>query len=189
MRSLNINERPYTELFDGEVRVKMPPSRGHGLVQVSLAEVLRRLAGEHGFVATEVHMWIGAADASETVFVPDIEFTSRERIQAERPDVEGVTEFAPDIAVEVRLPRLTARDLERKIAKYLACGTRLVLDVDPNARSIVAHRADGVVRRFERDDEFEDEAFPWLRFEVAEAFNELDRFESVVRQREGESPP
>ncbi len=180
MHSLNVNERPYIELFDGEARIKVPPLQYHNLVEPSLAAILRRCAADRGFVGCELHMRLGTVDGTETVFVPDVTYTSVQKYRELYPGGDGVPEFAPEIAVEIRSPGFERREFEAKIAKYLGCGTVLVLDVDPQARSIAAHRAEGYVRRFERNELFEDAAFSWLRFTVAEAFSEVDRFERVV---------
>ncbi len=183
MRSIDFSQKPYIEIFDGEVRVKMPPLFGpHGLAATRIGIILSRLAGERGFVSTEPHMRLGAIDGTDTVFVPDVAYVEKERFYG-FADVNGMPDFGPDIAVEVRSPYVTPAQLGRKIAKYLACGSTLVLDVDPNARTIVAHCADGNVRRFERDEIFESGAFSWLRFDVAEAFSEVERYERIRRER------
>ena len=89
-----------------------------------------------------------------------------EKKQRDQPPV------APDIAVEVWSPTNDRAFLDRKIAKCLATGSLLVLDVDPRARTIVAHAADGV-RTFDHGERFEHAAVPWLAFDVAEAFKGL----------------
>lgn len=185
MRSVkrSIDERPYVEHFDGEARVKVPPSQHHGLVGAPFVGILRRCSGERGFVETEPHMRIGALDGTDTVFVPDIAYISKERLRSSYPGGNVVPEFAPDIAVEVRSPDVSAPDLERKIAKYLACGTVLVLDVDPELRTIHAHAAGGDLRSFRSGDTFTHPAVPWLEFEVAEIFADLDRFEALTSRK------
>jgi hypothetical protein len=55
----------------------------------------------------------------------------------------------------------------------LATGAILVLDVDPYARSIVAHDP-SEVHAYKTGESFEHPAVPWLRFDVAEAFADLD---------------
>jgi Uma2 family endonuclease len=81
--------------------------------------------------------------------------------------------FSPDIAVEIWSPTNDRRYLDMKIARYLATGALLVLDVDPYARTIVAHDGSGI-RTYKTGELFEHSALPWLRFEVAEAFADLD---------------
>jgi len=65
------------------------------------------------------------------------------------------------------------RYLAKKIARYLATGSALVLDVDPKTRRIVAHAADGI-REYARGEHFDHPTLPWLRFEVDTIFADLD---------------
>lgn len=81
--------------------------------------------------------------------------------------------FSPDIAVEVWSPTNDRHYLDQKIARYLATGAVLVLDVDPYARTIVAHDS-SAVRTYIIGETFAHPAVPWLRFDVAEAFADLD---------------
>lgn len=84
--------------------------------------------------------------------------------------------FAPDIAAEVRSTSNDAEYRERKFQRYLACGAVLVLDVDPEARSIVAIAPEG--RRIYRSGaRFKHPATPWLDFDVDEAFAGIEYFD------------
>jgi Uma2 family endonuclease len=191
MRDLDIDvsRRPYVEHFDGEVRLKMAPSPFHMLVQPRVAAVLERCAGERGFVGTEPHMRVGAADGTDTVFVPDVAFISNERLSEARHRGTAVPEFGPDIAVEIRLPGADVHELERKVKKYLSCGTPLVLDVNPDARTITAHGPSGDVRRFSSEQTFAYPTFPWLQFEVKEIFTSLDRYERLTANQQPHPMP
>jgi Uma2 family endonuclease len=180
MHSIGVDEPPYIERFDGEERVKMPPSQAHGLVQPRVAAVLERCAGDRGFVQTEPHMRLGAVDGTDTVFVPDVAFISNERLRQSYPGANVIPSFGPDIAVEIRSPGFDPRELKRKIEKYLVCGTTLVLDVDPGAREVIAYNSRDDVRTFSSEQTFSDPVFSWLQFEVAEIFASLDRFERLT---------
>ena len=179
MARAGIDTRPYIERFDGEVRLKVPPSPYHCVVQPVLAQVMMYCAGEGGFVLTELHMRIGAMDGTDTLYLPDIAFVSKKRMR-ELAAPNAIPDFAPDIAVEIRSPDVSAIDRERKIRRYLACGTRLVLDVDPDSKVIISY-APGRERRFTAGDTFSDPSFPWLRFTLAEVFAERDRLEHLIR--------
>jgi Uma2 family endonuclease len=169
-----IDERPYYERFDGVVRLKMPPLVHHAIVDQTMASILRALVAGRGFVLIEPHMRLGAADGTDTVFVPDIAYVSNERLASDYPGGNVVPDFAPDIAVEVRSPDTTERERRQKIAKYLACGTALVLDVDTEGRVILACTPDGS-HSFASGTTLESADFPWLHFAVAEVFADLDR--------------
>jgi Uma2 family endonuclease len=105
--------------------------------------------------------------------VPDVAFLRYERLRAmpvvdrEQPPV------APDVAIDVRSTSDRAGFRKRKIAKYLACGSSLVLDVNTKTRTIVGQSRDGV-RTFHEGDRFESPAAPWLTFDVGEAFAGLE---------------
>jgi Uma2 family endonuclease len=86
--------------------------------------------------------------------------------------------FSPEIAAEVKSPGDGAAYLQAKFARYLATGSKLVLDVDPAKGTIVAH-ADGDVRRFSDGETFAHPAIPWLRFELRDIFSILDRFKDA----------
>ncbi|MHB8590820.1 MAG: Uma2 family endonuclease, partial [Vulcanimicrobiaceae bacterium] len=81
--------------------------------------------------------------------------------------------FAPDIAAEVRSPSQRLDLLARKIARYLATGATIVLDVDPMKRTIVAHTV-RETRTYDADARFAHPALPWLDFEVAELFADIE---------------
>ncbi len=173
-----IDTRPYIERFDGEVRLKVPPSPYHCVVQPVLASVMRRCAEERGFVLTELHMRIGAVDGTDTLYLPDIAFVSKERMR-ELIAPNAIPDFAPDIAVEIRSPGVSAINRKRKVERYLACGATLVLDVGPDTKEIISYGS-GRERRFMAGDTFSDPSFPWLRFSLAEVFAERDRLERLT---------
>jgi Uma2 family endonuclease len=109
------------------------------------------------------------------VFVPDVAFVSRERLKTLRGVDLEEPPFSPDIAVEVRSPDDNLSYLADKIARYLATGSILVLDVDPKTRTIHAHASSGI-RTFSAEDRFAHDAVHWLQFDVSEIFAELDQF-------------
>jgi len=80
---------------------------------------------------------------------------------------------APDVAVEVLSSGDERAYLDHKIALYLSHGSLLVLDVDPLERTIRVHNRDGA-KLLREGDRFEHPAVPWLRFDVREAFEDLD---------------
>jgi hypothetical protein len=146
-----LNEAPVVEYLDGERRRKVSPRSKHARVQGLVAMLLERCGAELGMAGTEWDFRVGLVDDSDSFVVPDT-------------------------AVEVWSPTNDRPFLNRKIAKYLANGSSLVLDVDPRARTIVSHAAGGVTK-FELEDRFVHPAVPWLAFDVAEAFKGLEYLE------------
>ena len=164
---------PEIEYLDGEAHPKVSPRTTHALVQFAMARLVYAAAGKRGLVGTEWDARPGGVDGTETTFVPDVSYVSRERLAALDAADREEPPFSPDVAVEVWSPSNDRRYLERKIAKYLATGALLVLDVDPYARTIVAHDARGS-RHYAQDEAFEHPAVPWLRFDIRAAFADLD---------------
>jgi Uma2 family endonuclease len=173
MQDILDDEKPAIEYLDGRAHRKVSPRFAHGLVAGNLCAILRRCAGERGAIAPELHVYPGRVDKTETIFVPDVSFVSWENLEALSEDERGEPR-APDIAVEVRSPSNDLRYLEQKIARYLAAGSLLVLGVDPKLRRIFAHDRDGL-EAFKSGQPFARASVPWLTFDVAEAFANLDR--------------
>jgi Uma2 family endonuclease len=84
------------------------------------------VGGEGGFVLER---------EPDTVRAPDVVFVRADRV----PHGEARRHFvnlAPDLAVEVRSPSESLRDLVAKAEEYLAAGTRLVWIFDPRSRRV-----------------------------------------------------
>jgi Uma2 family endonuclease len=168
-------EKPYLEIIDGVEVPRVSPQLRHSLLEIEFLAVLREWARERGgTLAHEWRFWIVPAGERKTSLVPDVAYLSSERadtlddLQLEAPPL------SPDIAIEIRSPGESERNIQRKTEMYLANGTKLVLDVDPKSRSIIAH--DGVrVRTFTEADRFEHPAAPGLTFEVVALFDAAER--------------
>jgi Uma2 family endonuclease len=167
---------PEIEYLDGHPHPKVSPTMLHGLVQCAVVKILSRCAGTRGLVVTEVRFEPGAIDRTPTELIPDVAFVSHERLVPLKGEARDKPPFSPDVAVEVRSPKDDSRYLADKIARYLATGAILVLDIDPKTRTVVAHTAK-TLREFGRGDTFEDPVVPWLTFEAGEVFADLDAYE------------
>lgn len=163
----------YFERLDGVVYPKVSPRTKHAWVQGMLLVLLRAQGRDYGKVGPEWKFRVGRVDGTDSWLLPDVAFVTNERL---RPLVGGDREeppFAPDIAVEVRSPSERRSLRERKITRYLATGSLLVLDVDPQARTVRAIDA-ASDRTFTEGDRVTHPAFPWLALDVREAFVDLD---------------
>jgi hypothetical protein len=76
--------------------------------------------------------------------------------------------LAPEVVVEVRSPN----EREWQVRAYLEAGALIVLDVIPDALAIDAIALNGTAR-FHENESFRNDAVPWLRFDVPEAFADL----------------
>ncbi len=164
---------PEIEFLDGRPYPKVSPKFTHALVQAAMCRILYRCAGKRGRVGTELDVWPSGYRGAETKFVPDVAYVSIERLRALSREEREEPPFSPDIVVEVWSPSNQREYLDRKIARYLGTGSLLVLDVNPQTRTIDAHDAHSV-RRYKTGDVFMHPVAGWLRFDVAEAFSDLD---------------
>jgi Uma2 family endonuclease len=167
-------EKPYVEYLDGKAYPKnVSPKAKHSIVQGAAFAILRRCGGGLGLTGTEWDFRVGIVDGTQTMLVPDVAFVALTRLQALPEAERDQPPFAPDVAVEVRSPSFRSPIAREKIARYLRTGAALVLDVDPQKRTVVAHSSNGV-RTFGEADRFAHEAAPWLEFDIAELFSDLD---------------
>jgi Uma2 family endonuclease len=173
MRPETLIDQPEIEYLDGRPYPKVSPKLAHSLVQGALVRILHRCAGKRGRVGPELDVYPGGIGASLTKFVPDVAYVSMERLRALSPADREEPPFSPDIAIEVWSLTNDRRYLDLKIARYLATGAVLVLDANPYARTIAAHDGNAI-RTYKTGEPFEHSAAPWLRFDVAEAFADLD---------------
>ena len=127
------------DLWDGKVIEMAPAGDAHGAIAAKLAwrlgnhiyprDLGRTYAAETGFVLDEVR---------QRVLAPDVAFVNQERMT--QPPQPGFFRGAPDLAVEVRSPSNSAREMTTKANGYLAAGTRLVWVVDPDSRTVTVYR-------------------------------------------------
>ena len=170
-----LSEAPVNEVLDGRVYRKMSPNSRHARVQGLLMAILERCGRDIGLAGTEWDFRVGVIDDSKTFLVPDVAFLRYERLKAIETEEREQPPVAPDVVVEVRSKGEKAGFRNRKIAKYLACGTLLVLDADPATCRIQAHTVDGM-RVYVTGEKFEHRATPWLVFDVGDAFTGLEYF-------------
>jgi Uma2 family endonuclease len=164
---------PEIEYLDGVEHPKVSPKYDHGIVQGAMIEVLRRVGRGHGTVVPELRCRLGRVDGTHTEFLPDVSFISTDqKAELSTADLQEPP-FAPLVAVEVRSPSDRRGYRDEKIARYLATGSVLVLDVDPAAREIHAHSHEGV-RTYAAGEFFAHESASWLAFDVAYIFADLD---------------
>ena len=129
------------ELVRGELIEMIPPGGEHGRIVTELVFALRNHAGETraGRVLSEVG-FILSRDP-DTVRAPDVAFVRAER-EAETA-TEGYIPGAPDIAIEVLSPNDRHGPVAAKVRDWLTAGAMAVWVVDPRARTVTVHVAEG----------------------------------------------
>jgi Uma2 family endonuclease len=127
------------ELVDGvlvEKAVGYPESVVAGLILTALnVFVLPRKLGQ-----------VSGADGTielmpDLVRIPDVAFTSRERLRDSNYSPTAVPRLAPNLVVEVLSESNTAREMSVKRQEYFAAGVELVWEVDPKQRGATVYRS------------------------------------------------
>jgi Uma2 family endonuclease len=163
----------YYEWVRGTAYPKVSPGKPHGRLQVEMAVIVHAWGRKRGMIAAENDMNIRAADDDIRRYLPDIQFTSYERLDAHRiPDDVEIHYIAPDLVIEVVSPQQPPAYFEEKIRAFLVAGTAVVLVVDPDRQAFLVHRV-GSRNVLARGDRFEDPAFPGLVIDVAAVFDAL----------------
>jgi Uma2 family endonuclease len=166
--------KPETEWILGRAVRKVSPFRTHALLQRTIGTALSAWAGRRGDVGTGWRFRPAPAGEIRRPLVPDVSYVSDARLAGlEGHDLEAPP-FSPDVAVEVLSPGDRARNLEHKIAVYLATGTALVIVVDPRDRSVRLHDMRGV-HVLRGDDVIAHGALPGFSLALPPLFEEIDR--------------
>jgi Uma2 family endonuclease len=166
--------KPETEWILGRAVRKVSPFRTHALLQLVIGGALRSWAEGRGEVGSEWRFRPAPAGEIRRPLVPAVSYASDARLAGlDGHDLEAPP-FSPDVAVEILSPGDRARNLEHKIAVYLATGSSLVIVVDPRDRSVRLHDARGV--RVLRDaDVIEHGAIPGFSLALPSLFAPLER--------------
>jgi Uma2 family endonuclease len=158
-----------TELIDGRIVHLSPTNPDHGRIEATFAALLHPVVSTQnlGFVLVG-DVGIFTRSNPDRVRGPDVVFISHAQYDR-RTKTRGFLDVAPELVVEILSPERP--DTEQKVVEYLAIGVRLVLVVDPQARTIAAHRPDDVVRLYtERDAVPCDDVLPGFTVRGAEVF-------------------
>jgi Uma2 family endonuclease len=131
-----------TELAQGRLLVREPPSTEYGRIQANLAyfitdHVRRTNLG----VVFGQDTGFRIASNPDTVRGADVAFVSRERA-AEIPR-RGYAAMAPDFVAEIISPDDRPGEYLAKVAQWLEAGTRLVWVIDPQRGDARVYRPDG----------------------------------------------
>lgn len=139
------------ELVRGELIETLPPGVQHGIIALALGVYLRLWAQSSQASYVGVEAGFRLDHDPDTVRGPDVFFISGERVAGSDIPV-GFGEFAPDLAVEVVSPNETAEARREKVDDYLQAGSRLVWEIYPRRREVVAHTPDGRAQTFRSTD-------------------------------------
>jgi Uma2 family endonuclease len=162
------------ELIDG-VLVEKAMGYGESLLAALLIELLNAFvrARNLGLVTAPdgtMRLWAGR------VRIPDVAFTSWDRMPGRRRPPQPIPDLAPDLAVEVLSRSNTRVEMRLKRQDYFRANVRLVWEVDPEARTVSVYTApEGPTVLTEADTLDGGSVLPGFTLPLRELFAELDR--------------
>jgi Uma2 family endonuclease len=111
-----------------------------------------------------------------SVRVPDLSFTSWDRIPGRRRPKGAIAGFAPDLAIEVLSRSNTKAEMARKRREYFGAGVRLVWEVNSKARTVTIFEGPACLTLLGESDTLEGgDVLPGFVLPLAHLFGELDR--------------
>ncbi|NWG17232.1 MAG: Uma2 family endonuclease [Chloroflexi bacterium] len=126
------------ELINGEVVEKVPTQK-HGIITLNIGAEMRALVKARGLGRVAVEARYRPHGDNLNDLIPDISYMS----DLSRPVTEeGPVPGLPDLAVEVKSPDDTFRQMRDKARFYLANGARMVWLVFPDQRVIEVYTPD-----------------------------------------------
>lgn len=162
------------ELVDG-VLVEKAMGYSESLLAALLIEVL------NGFVRARNLGHVTAPDATFRLFpglirIPDVAFTSWDRMPNRRRPAAPMPDLAPDLAVEVLSQSNTPGEMARKRRDYFASGVLLIWMADPAARTVDVYTSETQFTRLTEADGLDGGGvLPGFRLSLHDWFAELDR--------------
>lgn len=156
------------ELIRGELIKMPPPDRIHGRRLLRVGSFFLSYADEVGGEAT-AEAGFRLEVEPDTVLGPDITYTNSARVPLD--DARGYVSYAPDVAVEIDSPSNRPGERLARVEIYHGAGTRLVLFVNDEKRTVTAHYADGRVIVLTINDVLDGEdIMPGFRLPIADLF-------------------
>ena len=162
------------ELIDG---VLVEKAMGHDEAQLTfelgyyLAEFLRRhnlgfAAGPDGIMKL----------ASGLLRIPDIAFTSWDRLPDRRRPHEPVPALTLDLAIEVISKGNTKKEMRRKLREYFDSGTRIVWFIYPKTRDAYIYTSPTEFRHLTEDQSLDGgNVLPGFTLSLRELFEQANR--------------
>jgi Uma2 family endonuclease len=128
----------WVELERGVVVPVNPPGYPHGAIAVAIAAALHAFVRAQKLGVVVVESGCTVRRNPDTVRGPDVSYVRRERAVAR---TSGYLDGAPDLAVEIRSPGDSMRELISHADEYIAAGAQMVWLVDPDSSTVRVHRA------------------------------------------------
>ncbi len=152
---------------EGEIVIMAPAGWASGRRNTDIVGALWDWARRDGTgVVTDASSGFQLPDGS--VLGPDAAWIRRDRLASLTADqMERFLPLAPDFVVELRSPSDRPRELEAKMAAYIANGVRLGWLIDPFARRVMVYRPGQAPERLESPEAVSgDPELPGFRLEL-----------------------
>jgi Uma2 family endonuclease len=161
----------HLELVRGVLVPVNPPGYEHGRIAVLISAKLLAFAQRAALGTVQVESGFTLFRDPDTVRGPDVSFVRRERLAA--APRHGFFAGAPDVAVEVRAPEVSLKELFEKADDYVRAGAGLVWVVDAESETVYVCRAGRERSRLGKGDTLEGgEVLPGFALEIRELFED-----------------
>lgn len=166
--------KPATEFIDGRLLQKMSPFGLHARVQGVVVAALIDWANElgRGRVGTEWDFDLTPPGEQTNRLVPDVAFLSYDRVSFEDDAGSQVPVVGPNVAIEILSQGQTLENSKRRIDIFRACGTNVVVLVDPSKEVAWIIDSSGT-REIPRDGAIEHASMPAFRLPLARCFEKV----------------
>jgi Uma2 family endonuclease len=112
----------------------------------------------------------------DLVRIPDVAFTSWDRLPGRRRPTAPVPRLAPNLAAEVLSRGNTPGEMAAKRQDYFAAGVEVVWEIDPRARTVMVYTSPAQGTRLGPADTLDGgTVLPRFTLGVHELFADLDR--------------
>ena len=160
------------ELVKGRIVYVSPAGFNHGHIAARIARLIDRHADRRGLgevLSADTGYWVERDP--DTVRAPDVAFLTHRSLRRAEAARTSFCPLGPELAVEVRSPDNTVKQLEEKASEYLAAGSKAVWLVFPDDRQVHVHVSGRPARVLGIDDAITGgKALPGFRALVREFF-------------------
>ena len=112
----------------------------------------------------------------DLVRIPDVAFTSWDRMPGRRRPTQPVPRLVPDLAVEVLSRSNTPGEMDTKRDEYFTAGVSVVWEIDPVARTVTVYTSRTQSQTLHVGDALDGApVLPGFALPLAQFFDELDR--------------
>jgi Uma2 family endonuclease len=168
------DRKPALEWIAGRAVAKVSPRIRHAVLQGMFFNAFHAWSDGRCVVGTEWRFRLAPAGEIRRPLVPDVAVIPRDGLRGLEDRDFDSPPYGPAIVVEILSPGDLPAHLAHKRKVYFACGTLLMLVVDPLERLVDAFESNGTMRRFDQDDTLISDAFPDMRIVLRPIFAAID---------------